>query len=482
MMARNNESQYAPHWLPSQQLGSRASSVSSTSSSTSYSTPYSNSSSASASNGCISRTLSPASSVQEIGPGTVMFSKSNYQGLAQDHLHLSAAHLTQTMSTPAQCLQTGFATSHPAYPPTPAPRQMSRTPSYGYSQNPPPPQPSHLSFQAYGSSLFPSYSTTAYHSSATLPSYQIPPLAHQPPTIHHTKLRQVGAHREGSIDSNALFKGLQKLPLEVIAEIRKLVGWKSCWRVYQASRWFRDNFHPDLLPDDMRFQGVLQAETNYGRDDEDDDDPRPDSDSAPKKAKKQTPEWFACYHCYRLKKFHNFQRFQWTKSPGEVEEESRIVLSASQRPDQARSPPPRSSPPTSNPHYDPSLTASSLRAAAANKRRAGAGTAAAAAASSAVDNNNNNNNNNVNSSSPTDDATQGRDIIKATWGTRRFCVDCGLKHRIYRPRDLIMVHSPPKKDYALWVCGCWKLNHRPAVVHCAACGEHTPLRTCMAVD
>lgn len=458
-MSNRSGSHYTGPWLSGPQLGTRSSSVSSTSSSTSFPSPYNTANPVGANHGCVSRGLSPASSIHDFGPETAMFPRHQYQGLAQDPSHLSQTQLTQTMPNPALYLHAQYAPSPPLHPSNPTPRQMPRPPPYGYSHNAMSQQPPQLSFQTYNSAMYPSYSTTPYHSSATLPSYQMPPLVHRPAEVPQLQVTQ-----EEVPDGNLLFKGLQKLPPGVIAEIRKLVGWRSCWKVSQASAWFRQNFHPDQLPEEMRHNGVFQAEANYGRDE--DESNRPDSHPSPRKSNNKSPPWFGCYHCYRLKLFHNFELFQWNISPKDTDEsddESKIAGSTSiTRSGQVGSPPPRSSPPTSNPHYDPSLTGSSLRAAAASNRRASAFTG-------------------DNSSSSTNPAAP-RDIVRATWGTRRFCVECGLRHRYYQPRDLIYVHNPPKKDYALWVCACWKLHDRPRVVECQMCGEHTPLRrSCMTV-
>jgi hypothetical protein len=238
-------------------------------------------------------------------------------------------------------------------------------------------------------------------------------------------------------------KLLQRLPPCVVAEIRKYLTWYQCCRAAQASRWFRENFHPDNLPDHVKLEGMLYAEQYYGRYGEDE---KPESGSA-KRCKGKTPPWFACYHCFKLKGFDRFELFKWGNSSprqtGAIEDGGEGARSAGLTP-------------PANPHYDPTLTRSSLAGAAASDGRSGLGITATA-------------------NGPADDDGNMDQRIRETWGVRRFCIDCGLRKGYYRALDLIELHKPLKPNEAVWVCRCLKFHWRPHETKCFDCHAIVPL-------
>lgn len=478
MTYHHHEGFYPPGPPPRQPLEARSSSVSSTSSSTSYSVPYD---AVTTHNVGISRTVSPASGVSDLeadsvlysrnqfptlshehqstsgvsGPeaGAVIYSRNHYQALGHEHQPAFRSHTTPL---PSQLLHAAEAASpHPFYSSFQSPRQILPLPPYsgGYSVGPLHPQPASLHQQPTSldhhqspslyhqpSSLHyqPSplhYETwpqdcapTAYHSLPTPPSHQLPP-QNQPPAKSPTP-----------DEPGPLLRFLQQLSPAVILQIQEHVSWFHCWKVYRTNRWFRDNFHPDKLPERLKIGGLLSAEKNEGREDpEDSDIPRT---SKPRK----NFNFFGCYHCYRFRGFEYFESQKYgmlatTQGDGREERE------------QSYTPPPSKSSslsPPANPHYDPSLTRSSLRASAAAKGRR-------------------------TSTSPAGDTcSTSHARARKTSEERRFCVDCGLRKEFYKPRDVIDLHRPLNKGNALWVCDCRKLRHRLTEGKCYDCDATVP--------
>ncbi|KAK4242701.1 hypothetical protein C8A03DRAFT_40042 [Achaetomium macrosporum] len=415
-MAYSYDGYYASPTPTIQPLGARSASVSSNSSSTSYSNPYSN---GNAHHGS-SRTMSPASGISDPGAATAMYSRGHYSGLS--HEHPPAAHQAQPaslMTSQSQFVQTQVVPTFPLYSPTPIPRRFSRAPPYsGYSAAALPQHPSPLSYQAYAP-MDPSFAiTTTYDSSPALAAYHTLAPSHSPAMMESARVPEK-------------FHFLE-LPSQVINEIRKYLTWDDCRRAYRVSRWFRDNFHPSKLPEDEKTAGLLNDEKNHGR-----------------------PGWFACYHCYTFKGLEHFELFKWGNTPvndsyDDAEEKSRTSLSPSYTP----------APPTSNPHYDPSLTGSSLRIAASKGRLPSSSTSTA-----------------ITSSAGDGIGSYMDQRMKETWGVRRFCIDCGLRNRWYRPGDVIEPHKPLERGQGYWVCRCWKFRLRPRECKCEDCGSHIPLST-----
>ncbi|KAK4136626.1 hypothetical protein BT67DRAFT_432436 [Trichocladium antarcticum] len=428
-LAFNPDGYYAPPTPARQQLGARSSSVSSTSSSTSYAGPYST---ASNHHGSISRTISPAVGMSDAGSGAVAFGRSHYQGLAHEH---------PLVPSPPPYLQVQAGPSISLYSPMPSPRQFPRSSPYDYHPlGTLPQQPSPLSYQTFHPPpMYPSqYAATSYHSSPALPSYQVP-LVRPPMSM---------IARPESPKESFLLKMLQRLPAVVVAEIHKNLTWFECWKVYRVCRWMRDHFHPDRLPEDMRFAGVFYAEQYYGRYGQPDTPDHSPTVTKRSADNKKGPPWFACYHCYTIKGFEHFELYKWniTSKEGAHSEGNSPRLKQEYTP-------PSTPTPTGNPHYDPTLTRSSLAAAARNGRQTSSTLSIHREGSPKPEN----------------------PRIRETWGIRRYCLDCGLSKRIYQPNDLIELRKQIKPREAAWVCGCWKIRWRPERLHCADCGYHTPL-------
>jgi hypothetical protein len=212
-----------------------------------------------------------------------------------------------------------------------------------------------------------------------------------------------------------------KLPENVIDEIRKYLTWDDCRRAYQVSRWFRDNFHPNKLTEEEKTAGLLNEEKNHKHE-----------------------GYFACYHCFTFK---GLEHFELSPLRGTT------VKNCDDDEQSTTSPSPfhTSTAPTSNPHYDPNLTGTSLKVAAARKARL------------------------PNSSTSTAVTSDMDQRMKETWRVRRFCIDCGLWNRWYRPGDVIELRKPLERGQGYWVCRCWRFHLRPDAVRCEDCHAHIPL-------
>ena len=272
-----------------------------------------------------------------------------------------------------------------------------------------------------------------------MPSYQVPSLAHRAPVTT----------RQAPPKESLFLKMLQRLPPEIIAEIHKNFTWLECWKIYRVCRWFRDNFHPNRLPDDKKIEGLLDAERFYKR---------YDNPSANLRNSTKGPPWFACYHCFTIKGFEHFERFKWkistreaADSDSEDEEKQKNVQreystpptgQQQQQQQQHHTGQPSSVPPTGNPYYDPTLTGSIMAARRASRERASR------------------------------ESSQDLQRADETFGIRRFCIPCGLRKRYYRPGDVIEYHNAPERGAAAWVCRCWKLRWLSDLdIKCGDCGD-----------
>jgi hypothetical protein len=244
-----------------------------------------------------------------------------------------------------------------------------------------------------------------------------------------------------------LLETLQQLKPETIADLREMLGWETCHDIYNLCRFFRENFHPSKLSEDAGVLGVLEAERNYGRRDSEDS-----GASKPKRSNAKVPSWLGCYHCYMLKPFPFFELFRYS-TEDEADEDT---LSRHSTPTTKREPSssPRSTSPTllpvsNNPYCDPNLTRSSLMEEAARNGRRGAGGQS---------------------------CSRPNRRVKDTLGLRRFCVECGVRKRLYKPGDVIDLQKATKGNETLWVCQCRKLLRRAGdEVRCQDCGSTAPL-------
>ncbi|KAL2271014.1 hypothetical protein VTJ83DRAFT_385 [Remersonia thermophila] len=412
----------------------------------------------------ITRTLSPPSATfGSASTSSMMYSKGDCQALVHE---LSYASVTQPLSLPSQLLQ---AQAHVLPPPSqslvpcPSLRPVPRPMACGDYQASLSQQPLELSHSTYDRSPF-SSSTVATYQSATVSSLHKPASSKQPDRGGKSRPRTA---EEGWMKNQRFNQMMSRLPPEVIQNIRTKLGYRSCWPLVLASRWFNQHFNPDhpagYFTKEERFAGLLEMEKwgVYGN---------PDPNAPRKrKAKEEELSWLACYHCLRPRSLQYFERYKHTNLARRADAgddgaktRRRLPPAAATRRQSPYSPPTSrssSASPPANPHYDPSLTRSSLQAARHARMPSPAG------------------------SSSSGDSEQGETRLevrqKKTYSLRRFCIDCGLRLGIYEPGDLVEVHRPPedKPNDAIWVCGCYELKHRADEAQCRACGHNCPFST-----
>ena len=257
----------------------------------------------------------------------------------------------------------------------------------------------------------------------------------------------VNAQHTRASQESVFLGRLQNLPQAVMSNIKSIIGWRDCWKAYRVCQLFKDNFHPNSFPPNVRLAGLLDLEQT----------PASCEDSNIPNSMKSRPRglsWLGCYHCFMPQRFHNFELLKWGNLSWKEEDDGEEdIVTAHSRPttrrDQSPTPPSTASSLRllTNPYYDPSLTRSSLRAlGAGNDHRAGASQTS---------------------------VTHRR--TRDTWAIRRFCVRCGLKNGFYHPGDVIELQRPLQAGGTLWVCSCRNLLSRLAETTCSRCGMHSPL-------
>lgn len=460
-MASSADGYYSSPPLARQPSNARASSVSSTSSSTnSYSTSFSTPHSL---HGADSRSLSPASGMSDPACGTLIASRSHYPEHVHEQSHVPQHQTTSLIPNPLQYLHSQAPPPLPLYSPVPTQRHFSRSTPYGYPFAPMPQHPPPLSFHGYHSvhSMYPSFSTTPYHSSPALPPYQTQQVAN----------RSMPTRPETPKEESLFMRFLQNLPPNVIFQLQRHVGWFHCWKLARVNHWCREHFHPDRLPEEDKIAGLLYAEQNWGRYDE---KPSSVAVAGPRKnGKTRDPTWFGCYHCFTPREAHFFELTTWNHSSQDNNDSEEEATSSAP---QSQSPPPLPPSsqavsttltilppnPQSNPHYWPGLTRSSLAASASRATRRASSTSSTDGSTT---------------SSSGNPASSSRPSFRAqkTWGQRRFCIECGVRKRFYEPGDVIELQKPLKPNDAMWVCKCMRLHSRPQDVRCLDCGMHVPL-------
>ncbi|KAK0747921.1 hypothetical protein B0T21DRAFT_446739 [Apiosordaria backusii] len=439
-MAFNASNYYSSSNPTKQPTETRSASVSSVSSSTSHPSPTS------MQHGAISRTISPVPSMTDSGIRSALVSGSHYQQSPQHQSYAPQTHTASILPSPSQYFQSPMPPPVPLYSSIPS-RQYSQSPHYGYQISSIPSQPSLLSMQDFHPLEYAQFAPPSYHSPpAALQPYQASPLLH---------------YRQEVRGPSAFLKGLQSLPPHILDQIHKSFTYLECWQVYAVSRWFKEKFNPANLPVEDKIAGVRYAEQYYrryfpGR--------ASVSNGSGREYEAIRPGSFGCYHCFRIKGPEHFEQFKWNNHADNEEGSEAGSSAATPRPGAAfaRSPPPKSTCSSAgNPHYDPSLTRSSVTAAANSGRRASRAESTGSPASSSAA---------PGGSIPSADSPR----IKETWGIRRFCIDCGIRKKYYRPGDLIELC---KSKEAVWVCQCWKIHWRPAEIKCTDCGSFIPLST-----
>ncbi|KAK3388889.1 hypothetical protein B0T20DRAFT_87982 [Sordaria brevicollis] len=483
--------------LPRSPPEARSASVSSISSAASHGTPNMSS----------SRTMSPVtdsnSSDSMASPPVLTRTYNPPSSYHHTHhtQHTSQALPSSLIPAPSHYLHAQVAPQPPMslYSSMPAPSQRTTTyppsSSYGYHQHMGHPYPSQQPMHNYHQMPMQSYQQPiyTYTSSQAYPSLT----AYAPPTLGSSLGASVMSipqtqHRHQKSAIERLLTG----KTEIAWMIQSHLDYFDVCKARMASRWFRDNFNPDLCPEEDKIRCVMYAENNFKRF-------WPNNASSGSRGDKDDgkhPGSFGCYHCFKVKAPENFELFRWkndledapdsnnnnnNNNNDQQSQRGSVSSAASSRqqapsinitqasPHQQQQQQQPSSPSTSshtssssfsaltsNPHYDPSVTRSSLAAAAASSRGQNGGARRGGNAS--------------HSSSGTYSSSDQSPRIQETWGIRRFCIDCGIKKKFYRPGVLIELH---KEKNAVWVCDCWVTHKRPQELDCKVCKKILPLST-----
>jgi hypothetical protein len=212
--------------------------------------------------------------------------------------------------------------------------------------------------------------------------------------------------------------GSSSLPQSVLQNIVSHLGYLDVIRLSRVNRWLHAHVDLGKVPEEEKIALMLRAEQEYKR-----YSLRTSAPSAPEVDHVgRDSGYLACYHCFKMKPPREFELFRY--NPLEDGDDNETEAST---PGQTPA-----LPPTSNPHYDPSITRSSLGKKTEKT--------------------------NYDQSSPR---------IKETWGTRRFCIPCGVEKGFYKPGTLIELRSekPGGKERkgrkgekegkeAKWICNC----------------------------
>ncbi|KAK0734198.1 hypothetical protein B0T26DRAFT_687637, partial [Lasiosphaeria miniovina] len=261
---------------------------------------------------------------------------------------------------------------------------------------------------------------------ASFPEHSYPSSSLGIPTYHTDSMMQMQSHHKRP-------SLLMTLPPDILRHIAGYLGYLDLHNFCAVNRWTKQNVDPFWATEEERIAGVRHAEQYYKR--------YFPTSALPSSDKKQAREYdnkyplsFGCYHCFMIKSPENFELFKWNNTYEEADSSS-VPVQPTPRPTRATLP-------TTNPHYDPSITRTSI---AANSQ-----------------------------ASSTGGQSDQSPRIKATWGVRRFCIDCGIKKQYYRPGDLIDLQ---RNKEAVWVCRCWKILTRPKELKCYVCDSYVPLST-----
>jgi hypothetical protein len=233
--------------------------------------------------------------------------------------------------------------------------------------------------------------------------------------------------------------GSSSLPQSVLQNIVSHLGYLDIIRLSWVNRWLYAHVDLSKVPEEKKIALMLRAEQEYKR-----YSLRTSASSAPEVDHVgRDSGHLACYHCFKMKPPREFELFRY--NPLEEGDDNEAEAST---PGQKPAPPP-----TSNPHYDPSITRSSLGKKTEKM--------------------------NYDQSSPR---------IKETWGTRRFCIPCGVEKGFYKPGALIELRSekPGGKERkgrkgdkegkeAKWICNCYKIHKKPETLVCDECNGLTPM-------
>ncbi|KAK0631737.1 hypothetical protein B0T14DRAFT_9424 [Immersiella caudata] len=338
--------------------------------------------------------------------------------------------------------------------PAPTPREYFFAPDIINNMPYPPPTsqssyqssyygPSGQSLGARSSSVSSSSSSASYHAPSPI-SYQAYPSVYPPYSTYQAPSELISAYQNQPLVHTrdhyrpSIF-GSASLQLSILQNIVSHLGYLDVIRLSLVNRWLYSHVDPEKVPEEEKIALMLRAEQEYRR-----YSLRTSAPSAPEVDHVgRDSGHLACYHCFRMKPPREFELFRYN-----LVDEGEDNETESSTPGQTPAPPP-----TSNPHYDPSITRSSL-----GKRTEKT---------------------NFDQSSPR---------IKETWGTRRFCIPCGVKKGFYKPGALIELRSekPGGKERkgrkgdkegkeAKWICNCYKIHKKPETLVCDGCNGLTPM-------
>ncbi|KAK0657155.1 hypothetical protein B0T16DRAFT_53440 [Cercophora newfieldiana] len=393
------------------------------------SSSVSSSSSSASYNAASSRILSPAlpppaSSTARVG-ATATHRQQNF---VHRPPYVSQSQSPFIFSSAPQFLPSQTVAQFPLCAPVPTPRSFPQVSAFGFQQRATPSLPPTMAYQSYPSG-YPPYST-----------YQAPSqLLQSYPQHYHVEMQD--RYRPSIFGSSSL-------PLSVLQNITSHLGYLDVIRLSWVNKWLHAHVDPDKVPEEEKIALMLRAEQEYKR-----YSLRTSAPSAPEVDDVgRDGGYLACYHCFRMKPPQDFELFRYNGSEDADDNETEAST-------------PRQTPaslPTSNPHYDPSITGSSI--ASRNKT----GSKGKIFGQTTFD--------------------QSSPRIKETWGTRRFCIPCGVKKGYYKPGALIELRTekPGSKERkgrkgekegkeAKWICNCYKIHKKPETLQCETCNGLTPM-------
>lgn len=361
-----------------------------------------------------------------------------HQNLVHRSPYVSQAPSQYLFSSAPQYAQSQAVSHYPLCPPVPAPRSFPQSSPFAFQQQRTTlPQPPQMTYQSYSSGYHPY--TTYTPPSELLPSYQHLPLAHM-----HDPYRP------------SIF-GCAALPASVLQNILSHLGYLDVIRLSWVNRHLYSSVNPNQVPEEEKIALMLRAEQEYKR-------------YSLRTAAPSTPEGdhvgrdsghLACYHCFKMKPPSEFELFRYNVVE-ETEETKTEGSTRSHTPAPPSNTTPRPCYDPSNPHYDPSITRSRIAPPLKQGGKSKGGT----------------------STQTLSDSPR----IKETWGTRRFCIPCGVKKGYYTPGAYIELRSekPGGKERrgkkgekegkeAKWICSCYKIHKKPETLQCTSCGAWTPL-------
>ncbi|KAK5651298.1 hypothetical protein OQA88_12642 [Cercophora sp. LCS_1] len=323
--------------------------------------------------------------------------------------------LFQAQAAPIRALPRGYGMPPPSFRPTHRMPPPPFSPSYG--------MPSSSLSPGYGmpsSSFSPGYGMV---SPPVPPSYGMvsPPV---PPSYGMLPSFPRFVQQAYQEPKRVPLLATSDFPSNVLSKIVSHLGYLDVIRLAQTNRWLHDHVKPDEVDAGKKGEFILNADIGYKK-------------CSPRQTIRQyCPDFLACYHCFRIKGYAEFERPQYPSDKVDrfaTEATSSAAVAPLQAPTHLKL----------NPFYDPSITATSLA-----KLRPKAPVRLAP--------------------SP---------LAQRTWGIRRFCIPCGVRKGYYGRMTVIDVQgdTPGRRPANKWTCRCPRKVHRgkPAI-RCRDCKAYKP--------